>query len=180
MSIFSIVGKNEIIEQILSGYKQPLENDLIKYSNHVQRVYQFCTLLDPESDHPEKYAIASAFHDLGIWTHNTFDYLRPSISLARDWLLANNKKSLVAEISLMIEMHHKLTRYNGRFSTVETFRKADWIDLTLGLFKFGIDRNHIQKIMRRFPTKGFHRFLILESSKNLLRNPFRPLPMFRR
>jgi hypothetical protein len=30
--------------------------------------------------------IAACFHDLGIWTDHTFDYLSPSAGLARDYL----------------------------------------------------------------------------------------------
>jgi HD superfamily phosphodiesterase len=31
----------------------------------------------------EKIAAAAVFHDLGIWTDRTFDYIAPSIALAR-------------------------------------------------------------------------------------------------
>ena len=34
----------------------------------------------------EKIAVATAFHDLGIWTDGTFDYLQPSVRLASAYL----------------------------------------------------------------------------------------------
>jgi hypothetical protein len=36
----------------------------------------------------EKIAIAGVFHDLGIWTNKTFDYIAPSVVLAREYLAA--------------------------------------------------------------------------------------------
>jgi hypothetical protein len=30
----------------------------------------------------EKIAVAAVFHDLGIWTNKTFDYIAPSVALA--------------------------------------------------------------------------------------------------
>ncbi|WP_239990656.1 MULTISPECIES: hypothetical protein [unclassified Pseudomonas] len=44
----------------------------------------FYTALNPQ-DRPLSCAvqIAAAFHDLGIWTHGTLDYLAPSRMLAR-------------------------------------------------------------------------------------------------
>ena len=35
-------------------------------------------------DTQRKIAIAAAFHDLGIWSAGTMDYLPPSAALARD------------------------------------------------------------------------------------------------
>jgi hypothetical protein len=54
--------------------------------------------LDPEQ--LEKVAVAAAFHDLGIWTDGTFDYLPPSIRLAREWLGQSGKAEWEPEISV--------------------------------------------------------------------------------
>lgn len=137
--------------------------------------------MDSSLQNREKYAITSAFHDLGIWTNNTFDYLNPSIGLAKEWLIQQNKSDWVLEISTMISMHHKISTYTGQFALpTETFRKADWIDVSYGLIKFGVHYKKIQNLTKQYPTKGFHRFLIKKSWHNLLLNPFNPLPMFKK
>jgi hypothetical protein len=172
---------NYLIEQILQYYKEYLQKDFEKYRNHVYRVYLLCTTLDTNPGNKDKYVIASVFHDLGIWTNKTFDYLEPSISLANDYLSNQNKSEWQKEICLMIDMHHKMTHYSGEFEdTVEIFRKADWIDVSKGFIKFGLDNVKIRKITQQFPTKGFHRFLVKQTFINFLSHPFNPLPMFKR
>jgi len=116
-----------LIENILNKNKAHLGKHFDKYKNHVYRVFNLCLILDSNQENVEKYAITSVFHDLGIWTNRTFDYLKPSISQAEKYLIDNNKELLVKEISLMIDMHHKRSKYKGDFEkTVENFRRADW------------------------------------------------------
>lgn len=170
-----------LIDQILREYKSSLNEDFDKYRHHVYRVYHICLLLDQNTEHHGRYAIAAAFHDLGIWTNNTFDYLKPSVGLANQWLIRENKSEWSEEISEMIEMHHKVTPYSGLFeNTVEVFRKADWIDLSFGMLSFGIARWQLRLLMQVFPTQGFHRFLVRKTCRNFIRHPFKPLPMFRK
>jgi len=152
-----------------------------KYRNHVYRVYFNCLLLDNRKEHEEKYAVAAVLHDIGIWTHHTIDYLQPSIHEARKYLEQAGKKEWAEEITMMILWHHKTTRYKGSFeSTVETFRKADWIDVSLGLLSFGLKRQAIKENKKRFPNMGFHAFLAMQVIKNFFRHPFNPLPMFKK
>jgi hypothetical protein len=63
---------------------------------------------------------------------------------------------------------------------VETFRKADWIDVTLGLFTYGFDKKTISTYRKSLPDLGFHLFLVKQITKNLLKHPLNPLPMFTR
>lgn len=72
-----------------------------------------CLELDGTEKNIEKYALASEFHDLGIWTDKTFDYLEPFISLANNYLNISGKSDLSNEIKAMINMHHKRSRYSG-------------------------------------------------------------------
>ncbi len=170
-----------LIDQILSEYRSSLKEDFDKYRNHVYRVYKLCLLLDTNLEHRDRYAVAAVFHDLGIWVNNTFDYLEPSIMLANQWLVRENKANWSDEISLMIDMHHKVTRYSGSFeTTVEVFRRADWVDLSFGMLSFGIAHAQLQLLMQVFPTRGFHRFLVRKTCRNFIRHPFKPLPMFRK
>src|SRR5712671_5378177 len=61
-------------------------------------------------DQIEKIAVATAFHDLGIWTDGTFDYLGPSVRLARAYLTeCGHPEKWVAEVERMILEHHELS-----------------------------------------------------------------------
>lgn len=174
-------NKNQIIEDILEVHKNKLGTDFEKYRNHAMRVFALCKNLDTSVIHDEKYAIAAAFHDLGIWTANTFDYLEPSIVLATKYLERSNKLEWVDEITTMIDMHHKRSKYKGAYrNTVETFRKADWIDVSMGIMNFSLAKGNYFKIKKQYPYLGFHQFLIVESVKYFFKAPLNPLPMFKK
>ncbi|MCB0651538.1 MAG: hypothetical protein KDC85_09715 [Saprospiraceae bacterium] len=176
-----ITSHNNTIDSILSEYESILGNDFTAYRNHVYRIFNFSMILD---DHPEnisRYAIAASLHDLGIWTHKTFDYLEPTLNLTKNYLAGAGQQSLEAEILLMIDMHHKMSRYTGPFAqTVEAFRRADWIDVSMGLLKFGVSGEAHRKVKEAFPYKGFHRFLLRQTFKRFLSHPLDPLPMFKK
>jgi len=168
------------IDKILLPYKSLLANDFDKYRNHVGRVYLHCLLLDSDEANAEKYAIAAVFHDIGLWTAQTFDYLAPSIAVSEDYLHHHNRQEWMDEISQMIYWHHKMTRYKGPvLTTAETFRKADWMDVTLGLMAFGISRQTLKQYRDQLPLLGFHLFLFKRAAKYFLKHPFHPLPMFK-
>jgi hypothetical protein len=172
---------NKIIEDIMPKFKPVLGTDYDKYKNHVYRVFLNCLLIDGEKDNEEKYALAALFHDIGIWTNDTFDYLDPSIEQAKIYLTETNKTAWIDEICLMIYWHHKINKYQGAHEgIVETFRKADWIDVSLALLTFKFDKKKINETRRRFPNLGFHIFLIKETIKNLFKHPLNPLPIFKK
>lgn len=172
---------NSIINQVLEKNASYLGKQYDTYRNHVYRVFLLCQQLDDDEVNIEKYAIASVFHDLGIWTHKSFDYLDPYIQLARDYLGRVGQEEWADEISIMIDMHHKRSRYIGEYeTTVETFRRADWIDVTKGRKSYKVERKEIAKINDTYPNLGFHRFLVVETIKNLFKSPLNPLPMFKK
>ena len=173
--------KVKVIDDVLASYKDVLGNDMVPYKNHVYRIYNLALMLDTDEGNIEKHAIASVFHDIGIWTHNTFDYLEPSRELALTYLESIGRKDWSEEVDLMIEMHHKVSAYKGEYEDiVEAFRKADWIDVSLGLMHFGVKRSYLSSLKNIFPLKGFHLFLVRKTWQELLRSPLRPLPMFKR
>src|SRR6187399_208267 len=144
---------NKIIEDILPKFKSAMGADYGKYKNHVYRVFLNCLLIDSEKNNEEMYAIAAVFHDIGIWTNHTFDYLDPSIEQAKIYLAKTNRTDWIEEISLMIYWHHKMSKYKGAHEEiVENFRKADWIDVSLALRTFKFDKKKIHKTRRRFPN----------------------------
>lgn len=172
---------NKIIEELFQKFKPIMGRDYHKYKNHVYRVFLNCLIMDNDKNNEEKYAYAAVFHDIGIWTDNTIDYLEPSIAQACAYLAENGRKDLVADITLMIYWHHKIRSYRDRQNKiVETFRKADWIDVSLGLLTFGFNKQKIKENRKRFPNLGFHIFLIKKIIKNFFRHPLNPLPMFKK
>jgi len=172
---------NKIIDEILNANKHSLGKHFNTYRNHVYRVFILCQKLDGDPSNIDKYAIASAFHDLGIWTNKTFDYLEPSIALAKEYLIANDRLEWTEEVSIMIDMHHKRSKYNGSYSnTVESFRRADWADVTIGRRSFSLSKDEIQEVVKEYPLLGFHKFLVIMTIKNFFKSPLRPLPMFKK
>lgn len=176
-----VIFENLDIESILSRYAPLIGSDLEKYRNHVYRVYLNCQLLDPNTLNHKVYAIAAAFHDIGIWTDSTIDYLNPSVAQAMHYLQIRNEPGLQSQVATIIYWHHKTTPYIGPFAkTTEVFRKADWADVSLGLISFGMDRKLLRTVRRRIPNKGFHIFLVNKLLANFFKHPLNPLPMFKR
>ncbi|HMN30869.1 MAG TPA: hypothetical protein PKE45_22130, partial [Caldilineaceae bacterium] len=97
------------LEELLGQWKTAIGADYAGYRNHLYRMINFCFALhDCNPEEREKVIIAGCFHDLGIWASNTFDYLSPSIALAKEYLQQTGSQQWGAEIELMIAMHHKL------------------------------------------------------------------------
>ena len=169
------------IDAILNAHAKELAGDFVAYRNHTYRVANLCLALSPQSpDTFEKVAIASAFHDLGIWTNRTFDYLQPSASLATAYLRDLGKTSWTQEITEMVLEHHKILRYRREpRSLVEPFRRADWVDVSRGLVTFGLSRTLLREIFAVWPSAGFHKRLVQLEFTRLRTHPWNPLPMMR-
>jgi hypothetical protein len=171
-----------LIDDLLAGYKHVLGEDYDGYRNHCMRVFNFCCALVGQSTAIEdKIAVAAVFHDLGIWTEGTFDYLQPSQLLARRYLEKSDNVSWCNEIEAMIIEHHKLTRYQDNpLWLVEPFRKADLIDLSGGLIRFRLPDDFVSDVLDAFPNAGFHKKLLALAIERLKTHPFSPLPMMKR
>jgi hypothetical protein len=176
-----VKDKIALLDDILDANKARLGDDYPGYRNHTDRVANICLALAPESAAElDKLAVATAYHDLGIWTAGTFDYLRPSRDLASDHLVRHGHAKWLEEIDAMILEHHKLTRYRVQPGwLVEPFRKADLVDVSLGFVRFGIARSFIRELYEAWPGEGFHRKLVLLTLAQTRAHPFKPLPMLR-
>jgi len=169
----------KIIDDLLQPFSATIGKDYSRYRNHVYRVFLNCLLMDKDARNEEKYAVAAVFHDIGIWTDHTIDYLKPSIAQAKSYLMSVNKPDLFEEVYSMIYWHHKISSYQGNFQqTTENFRRADWIDVSLGFLTFGVDKKIIRQNQKKIANLGFHMFLLRETTKNFLKHPLKPLPMF--
>jgi len=169
------------VEEVLEDHAPELGHDLVGYRNHVYRIVNLCfAIVGNGPVELEKIAVAGVFHDLGIWTNNTFDYIAPSVAAAREHLAARGMADWIPEIEAMIADHHKVTpsRANPQ-SLVESFRRADWIDVSLGLRRFGLPRTFIAAVDATWPNAGFHRRLVQLTIDRFWKHPLTPLPMFK-
>ena len=169
------------IDGILEPWKATIGRDYEGYRNHVVRMATFCLLLKPcSAPEQRKIEIAACFHDIGIWTDDTLDYLEPSVPPALRYLDAQGLSDWGQEISGMILEHHRVREIkHGVTPLVELFRKGDLVDFSKGLVKFGLSRQTVNEVMRTFPNAGFHRMLVRISGKWFVKHPFNPLPMMK-
>lgn len=176
------------IDRRLAPWTDHLGADRTAYRNHVLRVLATCDALHAASPDAaaqaapsttEEYLTAAAFHDLGIWSAGTFDYLAPSAALARRWLTEQHRDELDSLVTAMIDNHHRIRRAAAPTSPVEIFRRADTVDVTLGAVNFGMPRRRYRALLRQWPDAGFHRRLVTLTLTHTRRHPTSPLPMFK-
>lgn len=169
----------EEVEQLITSWAVALGDNHTAYKNHIYRVINLCALQRKLSEEElRQVVIAACFHDVAIWLDDTFDYLAPSRQHAQRYLEQQGLDGWGDLVCSMIEQHHKITAYR-RNELVETFRRADWIDVSLGRLKYGVSAANIRAVREALPNAGFHRFLLRRSARELLRRPWNPLPMMR-
>ena len=176
----------QYIQTIQEEFRSIIGNDFVGYQNHCIRMAGCCLALlsrqtqNTDINAVEKIAIAAAFHDIGIWTANTIDYLQPSIPPMLDYLEEQQKEHWSDEIRVMILEHHKITTTQyQQYPLVEIFRKADLADFSLGLVRSGVPKATIQFLKRKYPNAGFHKRLVELTLSNLPKSPLNPLPMMK-
>jgi predicted metal-dependent HD superfamily phosphohydrolase len=169
----------EEVEQLIASWAVALDDNLCAYRNHVYRVINLCVLQRKLSgEELRQVVLAACFHDVAIWLDDTFDYLAPSRDHAQRYLQQQGLEGWGEPVGAMIEQHHKITPYRGN-ELVETFRRADWIDVSLGRLKYGVSAANIRAVRQTFPNGGFHRFLLRRIARELITRPWNPLPMMR-
>jgi hypothetical protein len=93
------------IVEVLHNHASDLGHNFIAYRNHAYRAVNLCAVIVKGRAELAKLAVATVFHDLGIWTNKTFDYIAPSIALAGEYLAAHGRAAWIAEIEGMIADH---------------------------------------------------------------------------
>jgi hypothetical protein len=169
------------LDRVLETHAVALAGDFEAYRNHTYRVVNLCVAIMPCADATlEKLALAAAFHDLGIWTARTFDYLEPSIDLACEHLGCAGHGDWRDNVAGMIREHHKIRRFRGDGAgSIEPFRQADWIDVSLGILSFGLPRARIREIRAKWPNAGFHQRLAQLTFARLRQHPLSPIPVLK-
>ena len=167
-----------LVEEILGEYRNELGDDYPGYKNHVYRMIHFCfALSDFNDEEREKILITACFHDLGIWTDNTFDYLLPSMALAAEYLQKKRLAEWIPEIELMIDQHHRLRKFrNVSYPLVEVFRKGDLVDFSSGIVKCGVPVEYVRAVKARFPNAGFHKRTFTTGRQMVLQSSVEPGP----
>ncbi len=176
----NVLTSVQTLDDVLDDHASELGHDFIAYRNHVYRVVNLCAAIVGDRGDLEKIAIAAVFHDLGIWTDKTFDYIAPSVALAHQYLTRNGRADWIVEIERMIVNHHKITAATSTAAAlVEPFRRADWIDVTRGVRTFGVPRPFIASLFAIWPSAGFHWRLGQLTLERFRAHPLSPLPMVR-
>ncbi len=176
-----IVNAHQTMDELFARWEPTLGRDHHGYRNHAYRVFNLsCALTGATGDDREKLAVASAFHDIGIWLDDTFDYLGPSVQRAVEYLATVGCEPWSEVVAQIINQHHKLFPWRGsEQKLVESFRRADWLDVFLLSLPTRLGRSFLAEVLREFPREGFHGRLVFLTLSWCLKHPFNPLPMFR-
>jgi hypothetical protein len=169
------------LEAILDRHRAALGSDFTWYRHHAHRVATLCqSSARVEGVRLAVIGVAAACHDLGIWVAGTFDYLEPSVDLARDHLLAIDAATWLPTVATAIREHHRITPYAGEHAWLaEPFRRADWMDVSGGLVSSGLSHQLFRAALARWPRAGFHRGLVHHAWRHARRHPLDPLPMLK-
>ncbi len=180
-SLMQLETDIQLLNELLTPWEQKIGSAFPGYKNHVTRMLNFCFYLaQPSEEEKTKLIIAAAFHDIGIWSHGTVDYLDPSVDVAMDYLKENDLIDWSEEVALMISEHHKLRAVDEpRYPLVEIFRTADLVDFSLGMIKKGVPKNVIASVRSSLPNEGFHKNLMRLSWGQFKKEPLNQVPMIK-
>jgi hypothetical protein len=172
-------ASHRLVDDLLAPWQEALGTALPAYRNHAQRMFHLTRAFhrQPSAETDRLIAAAAVFHDLGIWSHGSFDYLEPSAALAADWLQEAGLAAHTDTVTAMILDHHRIRPATP--ALVEAFRRADWTDVSQGHLRFGLEKAGYRALVAQFPWLGFHALLMRLSGKQLREHPLNPLPMLR-
>ncbi|MGY4647345.1 HD domain-containing protein [Mycobacterium sp. URHB0021] len=165
MATLAILDTLPLAEEILESHRHRARGDdagYDAYKAHVYRVVNFARALTPDApDRDDKLAIAAAFHDLAAF--DTLDYLVPSIEAQDAWLRQTGREAWSDELALIVAQHHRLSGYGPTrpyAPLVEAFRRADLIDVSQGLIRFGIPSSDVKEVRAAFDAGVFFKRVI--------------------
>ena len=154
-----------LVEEILESNRHRANGDdagFDAYKAHAYRVVNFARAMTPATpDGDEKLSIAAAFHDLAAF--DTLDYLAPSIEAQDAWLTQTGRESWSDELALIVAEHHRMSRYRPNrphAPLVEAVRRADLIDVSQGLLRFGLPSAYVKEVRATFDASVFFKRVI--------------------
>jgi hypothetical protein len=174
-----IVRSLPLAEEILEAHRHRAHGDdagYDAYKAHVYRVVNFARVLTPDGpDRDDKLAIAAAFHDLAAF--DTLDYLVPSIEAQDAWLRQTGRDAWSDELALVVAEHHRLSGYGPTrpyAPLVEAVRRADLVDVSQGLIRFGIPGSYVKDVRATFDASVFFKRVIPMGTLRAIRNRQQP------
>ena len=154
-----------LAEEILESHRHLARGDdagYDAYKAHVYRVVNFARALTPDvPDRDDNLAIAAAFHDLAAF--ETLDDLVPSIQAQDVWLQQTRRETWSDELALIVAEHHRLSGYGPArpyAPLVEAVRRADLVDVSQGLIRFGIPSSYVKEVRAAFDAGVFFKRVI--------------------
>jgi hypothetical protein len=178
-----ILHSQPLAEEILESHRYRARGDdagFDAYKAHVYRVINFARALSPDvPGRDDKLAIAAAFHDLAAF--DTLDYLVPSIVAQDAWLQRTGREAWSDELAVVVAEHHRFTRYRAprpHAELVEAVRRADLIDVSQGLIRFGLPSVYVKEVRGTFDAGVFFKRVIPTGAVNAARK-LQPLGFLR-
>ena len=160
MAVTDIVHEVPLADEILDSHRHCARGDesgWAAYRAHVYRVINFARALSPTAPElDDKLAIAAAFHDIAVF--DTLDYLVPSITAQDRWLQRTGRQAWSEELAVVVAEHHRLTRYGAdrpHAALAEAMRRADLIDVSQGVIRFGLPKTYVREVRRCFDASEF-------------------------
>ncbi len=166
------------IDSILEVHRSLIGADWAAYRGHCQRLFCYLSCFGLSPNEITLTEVAIAFHDLGIWTADSMDYLAPSCEAARLYISDQNLEIKIDLVEDMINSHHKMTKAKTHH-LAEYLRKADLIDLSATWLRFGIPKEEIKAIKKAFPFVGFQKKIYTKVAKHALKHLWNPFPMLK-
>ena len=176
-----VLERHPFVEEMVAHWGTALGGARAAYSGHAYRVLNYARALIGTERHDAELALAAAYHDLGIWSDRTFDYLGPSQQRAEAFRREGAPDIDAELLALLIKDHHLLRRprTGSEPALRDAFRRADLVDVSGGTLRAGLPAALVREVEHAFPYQGFHGILLKTAFHWAVRHPFRPLPMLR-
>jgi hypothetical protein len=176
-----ILRTHPLLEEIFATHREHARGDDVGYEGyrgHAYRVLNLARAIVPGDDgeRDDKLAVAAAFHDLDAFS--ALDYLASSIRAQDAWLQRTGREAWAPELAVVVAQHHRFLPYRGAHAPLaEAFRRADLADLSQGLVRSGIPRQHVRAVRAAFDVGTFFTRVVPRAiGHNLVHHPLDPLP----
>ena len=131
----------------------------------------------------EVLLIAGLLHDIGLYDEASHGgaYVRDGAEFTADLLREQGWDQERIRLCFdAIERHHELRSQWERGAEVELIRRADLVDLSSGLVRFGLSREWLSDLSRSVSRSGTYRTIGRKVGWQLLHQPLKFAEIFRR
>lgn len=131
----------------------------------------------------EVLMIAGLLHDVGLYDAASHGgvYVREGAEFTAELLRKHGWEEERIRLCFdAIERHHELRSQWDRGTEVELIRRADLVDLSDGLIRFGLSREWVRDLFRSVSREGTYRTIGFEVARVLRHRPLTFPQVFRR